>query len=150
MGLISKTLEQAQQRGQQNNLPYSGALTPAEAHLLLSNAPGAKIVDVRCKAELDWVGRIPGAIEIEWATYPGMKPNPNFLAALEQQLDKESLVMFICRSGARSNQAATLAAQAGFTEAYNVLDGFEGDRDANGHRNTTTGWRAANLPWQQS
>ena len=112
MGLISKTLEQAQQRGQQNNLPYSGALTPQEAQLLLSNAPSAKIVDVRCKAELDWVGRIPGAIEIEWASYPGMKPNPNFLAALEQQLDKESLVMFICRSGARSNQAATLAAQA--------------------------------------
>lgn len=150
MGIISTTLEYARQRGQQNNLPYSGALTPQEAHLLLSNAPGAKIVDVRCKAELDWVGRIPGAIEIEWASYPGMKPNPNFLAALEQQLDKESLVMFICRSGARSNQAATLAAQAGFTEAYNVLDGFEGDRDANGHRNTTTGWRAANLPWQQS
>jgi len=150
MGLISKTLEQAQQRGQQNNLPYSGALTPAEANVVLNNAPGAKIVDVRCKAELDWVGRIPGAIEIEWATYPGMKPNPNFLAALEQQLDRESLVMFICRSGARSNQAATMAAQAGFTEAYNVLDGFEGDRDVHGHRNTTTGWRAANLPWQQS
>jgi rhodanese-related sulfurtransferase len=150
MGLITKTLEQAQQRGQQNNLPYSGALTPAEASLLLSNAPGAKIVDVRCKAELDWVGRIPGAVEIEWATYPGMKPNPNFLAALEQQLDKEAMVMFICRSGARSNQAATIAAQAGFTEVYNVLDGFEGDRDANGHRSVTTGWRAANLPWQQS
>jgi rhodanese-related sulfurtransferase len=150
MGLITKALEQAQLRGQQNNLPYSGALTPEEAHVLLTHAPGAKIVDVRCKAELDWVGRIPGAVEIELATYPGMKPNPNFLAAIEQQLDKESLVMFICRSGARSNQAATLAAQAGFTEAYNVLDGFEGDRDASGHRNATTGWRAANLPWQQS
>lgn len=150
MGHITATLEKAQQRNNGNDLPYSGALLPQEAHHLLSSAPGAKLVDVRCKAELDWVGRIPGAIEIEWATYPGMKPNPNFQAALEQQVDKESLVMFICRSGARSNQAAILAARIGYTEAYNVLEGFEGDLDANGHRNVHSGWIAAGLPWKQS
>ena len=58
------------------------------------------MVDVRTRAEIDWVGRVPGAVEIEWMTYPGMKPNPNFMAALEQQVDKESLVLFLCRSGA--------------------------------------------------
>ena len=150
MGHLTATLEKARQRSKENNLPYSGALSPAEASYLLGNAPSAKLVDVRCKAELDWVGRIPGAIEIEWATYPGMKPNPNFLAALQQQVDKEALVRFICRSGARSNQAANLAAQSGFTEVFNVLDGFEGDRDANGHRSCLSGWRAENLPWEQS
>ena len=59
------------------------------------------------------------------------------------------LVMFICRSGGRSHNAAMLAQQAGYSEAYNVLEGFEGDRDAQGHRNTIGGWRAAGLPWTQ-
>lgn len=150
MGKISAILEQAQQRGKQVNAPYSGAMQPAEAHEIFKSAPGAKLVDVRSKAELDFVGRIPGAIEIEWATYPGMKANLNFLAALEQQVDKEALVMFICRSGARSHNAAVAAEQAGYNEVYNVLEGFEGDKDAAGHRNALNGWRAANLPWTQS
>lgn len=150
MGQITATLEKAQQRGKESGLPYSGALLPEEANLLLKSAPGAKLVDVRSKAECDWVGRIPGAIEIEWATYPGMQPNPHFLASLQQQVDKEALVMFICRSGARSHQAAMVAAQAGYSESYNVLEGFEGDRDNNGHRNVQNGWKVANLPWQQS
>ncbi len=150
MGKITAILEQAQQRGKQGTLPYSGALLPNEAHQLTQLAPGAKLVDVRSKAELDFVGRIPGAVEIEWATYPGMKPNPNFMAALEQQIDKEVLVMFVCRSGARSHNAAVVAAKAGYNESYNVLEGFEGDKDTAGHRNAMNGWRAAKLPWQQS
>lgn len=150
MGQITKTLEMAQQRGKEKNLAYSGELLPVEASLLLKSAPGAKLVDVRTKAECDWVGRIPGAIEIEWASYPGMKPNPNFLAALQQQVDKEALVLFICRSGARSHNAAQVAAQAGYTEVYNVLEGFEGDKNAEQHRNALNGWRVANLPWEQS
>lgn len=147
---ISKTLEAAQQRGKTKNLPYSGELLPAEANQLLKAAPGAKLVDVRTQAERDWVGRVPGAIEIEWASYPGMKPNPNFLASLQQQVDKEAMVMFLCRSGQRSHGAATVAAQAGYTEAYNILEGFEGDKNSDNQRNAINGWRAANLPWEQS
>ncbi|MEI7841552.1 MAG: rhodanese-like domain-containing protein [Gallionellaceae bacterium] len=150
MGKISAILEQAQARAKQNNLLYSGGLLPAEAQQILQLAPGAKLVDVRSKAELDFVGRVPGAIEIEWASYPGMVLNPNFMAALTQQVDKEALVMFLCRSGVRSHGAAVAAEQAGYSEVYNVLEGFEGDRDANKHRNTVGGWRAAKLPWEQS
>ncbi len=150
MGQISTTLAAAQERGKTKNLPYSGELLPAEANRLLQSAPGAKLVDVRTQAERDWVGRIPGAIEIEWATYPGMKPNPNFLASLQQQVDKEALVLFLCRSGQRSHAAATLAAQSGYTEAYNILEGFEGDKNPANRRNVLNGWRAANLPWEQS
>ncbi len=58
--------------------------------------------------------------------------------------------MFLCRSGGRSHHAAALATHEGFRECYNVLEGFEGDRDASGHRNTVGGWRAAGLPWVQS
>ncbi len=130
--------------------PYEGALLPAEAYQIWQEAPGAKLVDVRTRAEWDWVGRIPGAVEIELLTYPGSRPNPSFLAELQQQVDKEALVMFICRSGNRSHHAALLAMQAGYTECYNVVEGFEGDKDVQGHRNTRGGWRAAGLPWVQS
>ncbi|MFA6061639.1 MAG: rhodanese-like domain-containing protein [Gallionella sp.] len=149
MGKITSILQAAQQRAKDLNLPYEGTLFPDEAYELLQSAPGAKLVDVRCRAELDWVGRIPEAVEIEWATYPGMSLNPNFLAALGQQVDKESLVLFICRTGVRSNAAAAAATGAGFLDCYNVLEGFQGEKDTTGHRNTTGGWCAAGLPWVQ-
>lgn len=150
MGNISAILERAQERGKQINTPYSGALLPSEANQLLQLAPGVKLVDVRSHAELEFVGRIPNAVEIEWAAYPGMKVNPHFLAALEQQVDKESLVMFICRSGTRSHFAAVVAEQAGYNEVYNVLEGFEGDKDTSEQRNKLNGWRVNGLPWKQS
>jgi rhodanese-related sulfurtransferase len=150
MGKITETLNVAQQRAKELNLPYAGALTPEEAHELMRSAPGAKLVDVRTRAEIDWVGRVPGAVEIEWATYPGMKQNPNFLAALEQQVSKEALVMFICRSGQRSHGAAMVATQAGYSDCYNVLEGFEGDKSPGNQRNVLNGWRVTGLPWEQS
>jgi len=143
-------LQQAQQRARAMGLPYEGALLPAEAHLLLQQKPGAKLVDVRSRAELDFVGRIPGSVEIEWKTYPGMQPNPGFVQQLTQKVPPDAIVMFLCRSGGRSHETAAAAAQAGYRDAYNVLEGFEGDRDAGGHRNTTGGWRARGLPWSQS
>lgn len=149
MGKITEILSTAQKRANDMNIPYEGALLPVEAYEILQIAPGAKLIDVRTQAELDWVGHIPDAVEIEWVTYPGMKPNPYFMSQLEQQVDRESLVLFICRSGTRSHHAAMAATQAGYTGAYNVLEGFEGDRDANRHRNVLGGWRARGLPWEQ-
>jgi rhodanese-related sulfurtransferase len=147
---ITEILEAARTRAKQLGLPYEGALLPAEAHQIWKTAPGAKMVDVRTRAEWAYVGRIPGAIEIELLTYPGNRLNASFVAELEQQVDKEALVMFICRSGGRSHNAAMIAMQAGYNECYNVLEGFEGDKDAQGHRNTKGGWRVAGLPWIQS
>ena len=149
METITAILERAQQRAKEMELPYEGALLPAEAFALLQQAPGAKLVDVRSRAEWDWVGRIPGAIEIEWQTYPGMRTNPNFLSYLESQVDTEALVMFLCRSGGRSHQAAATATQSGYLDCYNILEGFEGDKDATGHRGAKGGWKAAGLSWMQ-
>lgn len=137
----------ARQRASDLKLPYAGALLPNEANALMAN--GAALVDVRTKAELEWVGRVPGASAVEWNTWPGGKPNPDFLAQLEAQVPKATAVMFLCRSGGRSHNAAAAAAKAGYVEAYNVLEGFEGDKDAEGHRNTSGGWRVAGLPWVQ-
>ncbi len=150
MGKITAILQTAQQRAKELNLSYEGALLPKEAYELIQSAPGAKLVDVRSRAEIDWVGKIPGAVEVEWATYPGMRPNPHFIAQLEQVVEKESLVMFICRSGHRSHSSANAASQAGYADCYNVLEGFEGDKNNLNRRNTVNGWRLAGLPWEQS
>ncbi|MBL8444949.1 MAG: rhodanese-like domain-containing protein [Zoogloeaceae bacterium] len=149
MGTLTDLLNLAHTRARGLSLPYAGALTPAEANEVWQLAPGARLVDVRTRAEWDWVGRIPGAIEIEWMSYPGNKPNPGFTAQLKREVDPESLVMFVCRSGARSDMAARAALEAGYLEAFNVLEGFEGDKDASGHRNRIGGWRHAGLPWVQ-
>ena len=150
MGKISEILQAAQLRARDLNLPYEGALYPAEAYEIMRSAPGTKLVDVRSRAELDWVGGIPGAEVIEWASYPGMKTNSNFVAQLEQQINKEALVIFFCRSGVRSHHAAVTATKAGYTDCYNMLEGFEGEKDPSKHRNTVGGWRVAGLPWEQS
>ncbi|MEX0960547.1 MAG: rhodanese-like domain-containing protein [Burkholderiales bacterium] len=147
---ISEILQRAEARAHEQGLPYIGALLPAEAFDLLQQAPGAKLVDVRTRPEWDYVGRIPAAVQIEWQSYPDGRLNPRFLGELQAQVDKESLVMFICRSGARSHAAAAAATDAGYTQCFNVLEGFEGNKDENGHRNTTGGWRVAGLPWVQS
>ena len=147
---MSQIVEKARERAKQLGLPYDGALTPKEAHQMLREVPNAKLVDVRTRAELEWVGRIPGAVEVELLTYPGSRPNPDFVKQLEQQVEKDVPVMFICRSGARSHNAAVLAQQAGYAECYNVLEGFECDKDDSGHRNNKGGWRFAGLPWTQS
>lgn len=143
-------LAQAKQRGQTMNLPYAGALLPKEAYALLQQLPAAKLIDVRTRAEWDYVGRVPDSVLIEWNTYPAGQRNPDFLGQLLAQVAKsDAPVMFLCRSGVRSHHAAQAASQAGYSNAYNILEGFEGDKDARGHRNTVGGWRFAGLPWIQ-
>lgn len=144
---ITQILQNAQQRAAQNQLPYSGALTPQEAYEVLQKTPHAKLVDVRTTAELELVGKIPGAAHIEWAFYPGMVANPDFAAHLEMQVDKEALVIFMCRTGGRSHNAAATAAKLGFTEAYNMLEGFEGEANELKQRTFINGWKKAGLPW---
>ena len=129
------------------NLPYAGALLPAEAYAFMQS--GGRLVDVRTRAELDWVGRVPGAVFIEWNSYPDGRPNPDFLSQLVEVTDKQEPLLFLCRSGNRSHFAAVLATQAGWRECYNILEGFEGDRDANQHRSSMNGWKLAGLPWVQ-
>ncbi|MCC7081204.1 MAG: rhodanese-like domain-containing protein [Burkholderiales bacterium] len=143
-------LAQARQRAQDNRLPYDGVLRPAEAHQLLQDHPKAVLIDVRSRAELDFVGRVPGAVEVEWKTYPGMQPNERFLEQLQARVPKDAIAMFLCRSGVRSHDTALVAKKAGYTSTFNVLEGFEGNRDAEGHRNSVGGWRASGLPWTQS
>jgi rhodanese-related sulfurtransferase len=131
--------------------PYAGAVTPEEAYALLQADPRVKLVDVRTNAERDWVGRVaipePQHLAVEWATYPGGAPNPAFGAQLEVLARKDEVLLFLCRSGVRSRHSARVATERGFAESYDILEGFEGDRDAQGHRKTVGGWCKAGLPW---
>ena len=138
----------ARERGNKLGVTYAGALLPAEAHKLMQ--AGAKLVDVRTKPELQYVGKVPGSVAVEWQTYPGNRENPEFLGELAASVSKDTPVMFLCRSGARSHAAAEAATRAGWKEAYNILEGFEGDKDAAQHRSSVGGWRKAGLPWVQS
>lgn len=151
MSRIEQLLLQADARRQSLLLPYAGALSPDEAFELLQLAPQAKLVDVRTRAELDWVGRPLLAddqyVHIEWIRYPGSVPNPDFLTQLAEAAKPDTPLLFLCRSAARSKLAAAAAAQAGFGLAFDLLEGFEGDKDSAGHRKTVSGWCLRELPW---
>ncbi|QGZ54420.1 rhodanese-like domain-containing protein [Paraburkholderia acidiphila] len=151
MSTLEQLYAQAEKRRVENQLPYAGAVSPAEAFELLQLDPRARLVDVRTRAELDWVGRpVVGDGQyshVEWTRYPGGVPNTEFLTQLKSAVEADAPVLFLCRSAARSKLAAIEAAKAGFTKAYDLLEGFEGDKDGQGHRKTVTGWCFRGLPW---
>ncbi|MGQ5521713.1 rhodanese-like domain-containing protein [Chitinimonas sp. PSY-7] len=149
MSQQNEILQRAHERAEQLGLPYSGALMPDEAHALLASMPAARLIDVRTHAEWQFVGTPENAIKIEWKCWPGMTPNPNFLEQLKHQVDKEQALFFLCRTGARSHDAATMAASHGFSECYNVLEGFEGEHNPAGQRGQVNGWKGRGLPWSQ-
>lgn len=143
-------LEQARHRAP--GQPYAGAVTPQEAWELVKANPKVRLVDVRTNAERDWVGRVavPDAqhLAVQWSTYPGGVPNPAFPAQLSSAVpEKDDVLLFLCRSGVRSRHAARVATELGYPNAFDILEGFEGDRDSAGHRKTVGGWCKAGLPW---
>jgi rhodanese-related sulfurtransferase len=144
---LQEILHKAASRAAEHHLPYAGALTPNEAYEILLHDTNAALVDVRTQAELDLVGRIPDALNIEWAFYPGMVPNPDFGQQLKQQLKSDQTIIFLCRTGGRSHNAAAVAASLGYGKAYNMLEGFEGEANALQQRTTINGWKHADLPW---
>lgn len=140
-------LEKASERGQAKGLAYAGELTPREAFDMLQQEPSAILVDVRSRAELELVGKVPTATHLEWAFYPGMLPNHAFAGQLEAQINKNLTVIFMCRTGGRSHNAAMLAKELGYQQAYNMLEGFEGEANSLHQRTLINGWKHAGLPW---
>jgi sulfur dioxygenase len=130
------------------NGSYAGDVSP---HLAWQwwQAGQAVLVDVRTDAERAWVGFVPDALAIEWKSWPGMLANTQFEAQLQERVARHKAVLFLCRSGVRSIAAAQKATELGY-EAYNILEGFEGDPDEGAHRGKKGGWRFHGLPWRQS
>ena len=126
---------------------YAGDVTGTLAYAWWQ-AGEAVLVDVRTDAEREWVGFVPGAVSVAWKQWPGMALNADFDAALKAAVPPGKKVLLLCRSGVRSVAAAKRATELGL-EAYNILQGFEGDPDSQAHRGHKGGWRRAGLPWRQ-
>ncbi|MDA0237522.1 MAG: rhodanese-like domain-containing protein [Proteobacteria bacterium] len=146
---LNAVIDAIKMRGMSSSLGYFGASTPLETQFILENESSAYVVDVRTRAEWAYVGVVPDSIQIEWQSFPAGEINEAFLTQLQKTVPTDAYVMFLCRSGARSHAAASLAASVGYTKAINILDGFEGDKDSSGHRGTVAGWKFCGLPWLQ-
>ncbi len=131
---------------------YSGNLSPIVAYRWWQSGH-AKLIDIRSDAERAWVGFIPEVPTVPWKIWPAMDINPQFDEQLKAALlglpGATNKVMMLCRSGVRSIAAAQRAQDLGY-EAYNILEGFEGDPNTQAHRNTINGWRTNGLPWRQN
>jgi len=126
---------------------YAGDVSPALAWQWVSTGE-AVLVDVRTDAEREWVGYVPGAHAIAWKQWPGMAMNPAFDEQLKHTVGQQRVVL-LCRSGVRSIAAAKRATELGF-QAYNILEGFEGDPDNQAQRGRQGGWQFKGLPWRQN
>ncbi len=125
---------------------YAGDVTPEQAWQWVQ-AGEAVLVDVRSDAEREWVGFVPGAVAVAWKQWPGMALNPRFDEEIRAAAGGRKLVL-LCRSGVRSAVAARRATELGL-QAYNILEGFEGDLDEQARRGRRGGWRYRDLPWRQ-
>jgi rhodanese-related sulfurtransferase len=141
-------LSAARSDGATAGLPFAGTVDPDDAWALFQNGD-AVIVDVRSPEERKFVGHVPGTLAVAWATGTALTRNPRFVKELEAKVRKDQPVLFLCRSGKRSALAAEAATKGGFTSAFNVREGFEGDIDARQQRGALGGWRKHGLPWVQ-
>lgn len=144
---VDALLHRAQARQGAAGGAYAGAVLPPEAWQLFA-AGYARLVDVRTAAEVHYVGRVPGALHIEWHGQDAAQVR-RFVSALGDAVRPSEVVLFLCRSAVRSHHAAAVACAAGYVRAFNVLEGFEGQRDHAQQRGHIDGWRRHGLPWIQ-
>ena len=126
-------------------------VSPNQAWKVLTDNPGAVLIDVRSKVEYTHVGHPIGSVHIPWQEAPDWKINPHFVdQVIDSGADKTTPILLLCRSGRRSMAAAQALEMAGFTDLANIEEGFEGSLDEHRHRDTQSGWRFHELPWEQS
>jgi rhodanese-related sulfurtransferase len=131
-------------------------VNPKEAYAIMQNQENAVLIDVRSTMEYEYVGHPLNAKHVPLKEPPEWEIPMDYIESVRELLQKQSIqgfdahLLMLCRSGARSALAAEMLINEGYTNVYNVLEGFEGDKDENGHRNTINGWRFHGLPWEQS
>ncbi len=145
---LHPALERARDEARATGLPYAGRLPPQDAWDVVQ-AGAAVLIDVRSAEERKFVGHVPEALHVAWASGTSLTRNPRFARELEAKVRKDEPVLLLCRSGNRSALAAEAATKAGFAQVFNVLEGFEGELDEAQRRGTRDGWRFRGLPWVQ-
>ena len=148
--------------------PQGKYLTAKEAYKTVKReGRDVLFIDVRTRAEAEFVGmtnmvdaNIPYMVQDidSWNEKKqkfNMEPNSNFAVVVDdtikaKNLNKDSKIIVMCRSGSRSAKAANLLDKLGYQNVYTVIDGFEGDKAKSGpnkgHR-VVNGWKNSNLPW---
>ncbi len=135
---------------------YSGDISASDAMDILKKNPSAQLVDVRTFAEWHYVGAPDlkslnkEVVFIEWRQLPNMDLNQEFVQSLENKIpSRDTELLFLCRTGGRSREAAIAMTARGYKTCYNIDSGFEGDLNQQKHRGSTSGWKASKLPWRQ-
>ncbi len=147
---------------QSRSTPLGLYLSPKGAFKALKQNPKIVFIDVRDPIEVSFVGHALGTdknIPLAFASHEfspelgryKMKENPNLLAEVKNLIDREGVtkkdpIFVACRSGGRSGKVARKLIKAGYTNVWNLVEGFEGDKNEKGAR-TLNGWRNAGLPW---
>jgi rhodanese-related sulfurtransferase len=133
-------------------------LTPPQAFDFINKIQRAVLIDVRSSMEFLFVGHPKGSVHVPWIDAPEWVINPQFITEVRKVMlggigavehTGDAPVVLICRSGKRSLEAGKLLMENGFSEVYNISEGFEGELDDTHHRSTLGGWRFHGLPWEQ-
>ncbi len=143
-------------------MSFVTAITPKEAFELLKKDTFSVLVDVRTLEEFASIGTVNPEefnnrmVLLPWQLMPTMEVNESFEDQLNEETNKlfgdkaqEAKIIFMCRSGARSYQAANHSLMNGYKHCYNLTNGFEGDINDSGQRGQVNGWKAESLPWEQ-
>ena len=110
-----------------------------EAYDMLNTVPDTYLIDVRTRAEYQWVGHPISAYLFPYMImtkdfgrwdeeygYRANVKNESFIGEISKVFKKSDNLLIICRDGERSELAANELVDAGFKNVYNVEDGFEG------------------------
>ena len=138
---------------------YAGDVSCQDAWTVLENNPAAVLIDVRTQIEWQLIGQPDLSsinkepLYLQWVTMQGM--NDNFLDELQVALDergvaKDTPLYFMCQSGGRSKMSAMQCTAMGYSQCFNLAEGFEGELDEQQHRNSINGWKVSGLPWTQA
>ena len=146
--VASPILNNARLKAAQEGLPYAGSVSPQDAWALYT-AGEAVLVDVRTAEERKFVGHVPETKHVAWMTGLSLWPSSCAARNWEARPGKGDTIRPVSRSGRGPPPAAEAAAKAGFTNVFNILEGFEGDLDEQQRRGAFNGWRHAGLPWVQ-
>ena len=138
-------------------------VTAKEAYDMWQADPDpTKILDVRTPEEFVFTGHAPMAWNIpfaflsyQWSDETKGFPwglNPAFVDAVKEKFEPDDTILVSCRSGGRAAMAINQLAAAGYTSAYNILDGMEGSRVSDSDSvfdgmRMKNGWKNSGLPW---
>lgn len=123
-----------------------------EAYDMLNTVPDTYVIDVRTRAEYQFVGHPAGAYLFPYMfmtktfaqegaryEYHFNDKNTEFVNEISKIFQRTNNLIVICRDGTRSALAAKELVGAGFVNVYDVKDGFEGSEfpsfeDENRHK----------------